>query len=131
MVSKHSFVKSTEVVWVIRVGDTISLAKVTGEHAHLVQQVDGTQWRVDVSTDDDDGQMTWQSVKQVTAYGFFARSDKQNKGAVSPRMFGTADEVGECHETSVTLIAVVRDDTGGQSGFSHVALHLVGYRFTV
>ncbi len=58
MVSKHSFVKSTEVVWVIRVRDTISLTKVTGEYAHLVQQVDGTQWRIDISTNDDNRQMT-------------------------------------------------------------------------
>ena len=31
----------------------------------------------------------------------------------------------------MTLVAEVRDNTGGQSCFSHVALHLVGNRFGI
>ena len=74
-VAEGSFTETAQVVGIVGVGMTVLLAEVAGEHTHLVQQVNGSQWRVDVSTDDDDGQMTWQSVKQVTAYGFFARSD--------------------------------------------------------
>ena len=31
----------------------------------------------------------------------------------------------------MTLIAVIGRDTGSQSGFSHIAFHLVGYGFTI
>ena len=46
-------------------------------------------------------------------------------------MFVALDEVGEGHKTPVTLIAEVGDDAGGQSGFSHIALHLVSYWFAI
>ena len=74
MVAEESLVNTPEIVGIIRIGMAILLTVVAGEHAHLVQQVNGGQWRDEVSTDDDDRQMTWQSVQQVMAYGFFARS---------------------------------------------------------
>ena len=131
MVAEEALVNAPEVVGIVGVGMTILLAEVAGKNAHFVEQVDGAQWRVDVSTDDDDGQMTWQSVQQVTAYIFFTRSDQQYQCTVCLWVFGTADEVGECEETSVAFVAEVRDNARGQSSFGHVALHLVGYRLSI
>ena len=52
MITEESLVNTAQVVGIVGVGMTILLAEVAGEHAHLVQQVNGTQWRVDVSTDE-------------------------------------------------------------------------------
>ena len=98
---------------------------------HLVEQIDGTQRRSDISTDDDHGQTARHTSEYVAAEGFFARGNKHNKGTVGLWMLVALDEVGEGHKTPVALIAEVGDDAGSKSSFGHVALHLVSYRFAV
>ena len=54
--------------------------------------------------------MTRHALEHIFAEGFFARGDENDEGTVGLRVLGTLDEVGERHEASVTLIAVVGDD---------------------
>jgi hypothetical protein len=75
--------------------------------------------------------MAWHTAEDIATEGFLARGDQHYKGAVSMGLAGTLNEIGEGHETSVTLIAEVGNDARGESGFSYVALHLDGYRFGI
>ena len=54
----------------------IFLAEIAGEHAHLVEQVDGAKWRVDVSTDENNGQMAWQAFEEVATHVFLTWGDE-------------------------------------------------------
>lgn len=131
IVAEESLVETAQVVGVVGVGVTIVFAEGAGEHAHLEEQVDGTQWGVDVCADKDDGLMAGQTFEEVATHVFLTRSDKQNEGAVGLWTMLALDAVGECKETTVTLVTIVGDDAWGQSCFSHVALHLVGNRFGI
>ncbi len=110
---------------------TILLTKIAGEHTHLVEQVDGTKRRVNVGANEDDGQMVSKTIEEVVANVFFARGDEKHEGTVGLKTMLALDEVGECKETSVTLVTVVRDNAGSKSSFGHVALKLVGNGFSV
>ena len=55
IVAEETLVEPAQVVGIIGVGMTILLAEVAGEHVHLVEQVDGTKWCVDVCTDENYG----------------------------------------------------------------------------
>jgi hypothetical protein len=109
-VAESPFLETAQVGRVIGIGVTIVLAENTGEHAHLVEQVDRAKRGGDVGADEDDGQMTRQVGEEVATHVFLTRCNKQNEYAVSPRTSRTADEVGEREKTPVALVAEVGDD---------------------
>ena len=113
IVAEESLVETAQVVGIVGVGVAILLTEVAGEHAHLEEQVDGTQRGVDVCADKDDGLMAGQTFEEVATHVFLTWGDKQNEGAVGLWAMLALDAVRECKETTVTLVAVVRDDTGG------------------
>ena len=76
IVAEESLVEAAQVVGVVGVRVTIVFTEVAGEYAHLVQQVDGTQWGVDVCADKDDGLMAGQTFEEVATHVFLTRSDK-------------------------------------------------------
>ena len=76
MIAEGSFVDTAQVVGIVRIGVAVFLAEVAGEHAHLIEQVDGSQRCIDIGTNDNNGQMAWQATKQVAAYRLFSWSDQ-------------------------------------------------------
>ena len=110
-VAQYTLYETTLVEGIVRIRAEHVFAVMGYEHAHLVEQVDGAQRGVDVCTDDDYGQMAWHTFENSPAEGFFTRGNKNHEGTVGLRMLGTLDEVGEGHEASVTLVAVVGNDT--------------------
>jgi hypothetical protein len=129
MVDRGFFLDLSVVLRIIGIDAQVLLTQVGDETIGFIEQIKRSQRASKVGSYHDDRSLWRHILEQILADFFFTGSDEQDEGYIILRVLLALHEIGDGEKTPMTEIAVVGRHTGNQSGFCHIALDIIGYRF--